>query len=103
PPNALGVSAARTRTAKLSPITQGQNVNVGGNGKPPRNCRMRSVCGLYQARKSCVASSITCRARARVAATHAQPKAGVAMSIIIQLVSPSKYRITDNFVGYPAY
>src|SRR5690348_560967 len=74
PANANGVSTARTTTAALSPSSQGQKVNVGGNGKRPKRCRIRRARGLYQARKSWAASSATCSARASTAATHAVPK-----------------------------
>src|SRR5213075_3220264 len=97
PAYACGISTANMSTAKLRPMSHGQKVNVGGNGKPPRNRRMRRGCGLYQARKSCVASSAMCNARARVAATHAHPNAVVLPPVIIRAKMSPNENYTKKF------
>ena len=97
PAYACGVSPAKISTAKLRAMSHGQNVNVGGNGMPPRNRRMRRTCGLYHARKSCVASSAMCNPRARVAATHGHPNAVVELPVIKGArMSPNENKMSDG-------
>jgi len=97
PAYACGVSTAKMSTAKLRAMSHGQKVNVGGKGKPLRNRRMRRASGLYQARKSWVASSATCSPSPKVAASHAHPNPVVELPIIIGAQKSPNYWISRQF------
>src|SRR6185369_5360404 len=63
----------------VRPRIHGTNLNVGGKGIPPSALRILSARGLYQERKSWLASSTTCNANAITASSHASPNGLLSM------------------------